>query len=625
MTGRLTHFWTSRPSSPARDSQRSRCPGVDTQRTLLSVRTLSMLIWVTAITVWSAFPANHAEAGNGDLSPSILVGKRNVPTSLMITIDSRWVAGDGYRPLRLQARTVGNAPLPRDRQLTIELRPRGRYGRLKRTIRETIELPAGTANWSKTIYLPENPDCQSCQVKLWVGEFDPRRSGNTSIGFSNGNQLADTTPRVLFLDSNAPSFEALGSRTPSAYRPKENEDLDKIVVPNGFIRSIPQMSQNRNNNNGQRWQNDSDWYEVNTQLATGHILNPVDIPSEWLGLTNLDIITISFADLKQLRETKPQWDSLTRWMRCGGNLWVTGCGDKYSKHAEVATLLELPGSDLKLWKAADTRRYGKVIEALEVDQYGNNIAPNPSSSNKKAKRKAAVKLKDPVRFRDVQLGTVALFADEDALRNGDRLYWHWVLKSLGTERWMWIERNGVSGVRENRGFWKFMVPGVGLAPVKTFVVLLTLFVLGIGPVSFVVLRRWNRPNWLMFTVPIAAAIVTLGLISYALLTDGLSVRGRSRTITHLDQRAGIEATWSRQAYYAGLPPSGGLRYSDECAVYPIDFAPQADYIRQRRMDWTGTEQHLQKGFLGSRETSQFLVQRCRPSSAGLDIERVGER
>ena len=43
--------------------------------------------------------------------------------------------------------------------------------------------------------------------------------------------------------------------------------------------------------------------------------------------------------------------------------------------------------------------------------------------------------------------------------------------------------------RENNGYWNWMVRGVGAAPVGTFLLLITLFVVVIGPVNYLLLRR----------------------------------------------------------------------------------------------------------------------------------------
>ena len=61
-------------------------------------------------------------------------------------------------------------------------------------------------------------------------------------------------------------------------------------------------------------------------------------------------------------------------------------------------------------------------------------------------------------------------------------------------------------------FANLLVPGVGLAPVTEFHVLITLFVLVIGPVNYWLLKRWRRLHLMVLTVPLAAALGDAGAV-----------------------------------------------------------------------------------------------------------------
>src|SRR6266478_2253668 len=103
-----------------------------------------------------------------------------------------------------------------------------------------------------------------------------------------------------------------------------------------------------------------------------------------------------------------------------------------------------------------------------------------------------------------------------------------------TRRLSWTARHGMvlapEELMDNKSdFWEFLIPGVGLTPVVQFQILISLFVIGIGPVNYLLLRRWRRLGLLLITVPASAAIVTLALFGYALIHDGLGVRVRARS------------------------------------------------------------------------------------------------
>ena len=76
----------------------------------------------------------------------------------------------------------------------------------------------------------------------------------------------------------------------------------------------------------------------------------------------------------------------------------------------------------------------------------------------------------------------------------------------------WDSRHGMTPDSANAEFAKLLVPGVGLAPVTEFRVLITLFVLLIGPLNYWLLKRAKRLHLMVLTVPLAAAGYDIGLV-----------------------------------------------------------------------------------------------------------------
>jgi hypothetical protein len=132
-------------------------------------------------------------------------------------------------------------------------------------------------------------------------------------------------------------------------------------------------------------------------------------------------------------------------------------------------------------------------------------------------------------------GTVTAF-EGDSLRAPGKL--DRGARGVAVMRWYqraWLPRHGLAPNMPNSEFANLLIPGVGLAPVTEFRVLITVFVLLIGPLNYWVLSRAKRLYLLVLTVPLGAAAVTLMLISYALLADGLATQVRARSYTMLDQ------------------------------------------------------------------------------------------
>jgi hypothetical protein len=162
---------------------------------------------------------------------------------------------------------------------------------------------------------------------------------------------------------------------------------------------------------------------------------------------------------------------------------------------------------------------------------------------------------------------------------------------------------------------------VGLAPVNSFLVLISLFVVVIGPLNYWFLVRQGRLYLLLLTVPAGAMVVTLSLVGYALVTDGLGVKSRVRSFTEIDQRRGRSVSWSRQSYYASMVPSRGLEFPETAAVYPIEVQPdQPNYYDSKYLiDWE-YGQTLAEGYLASRVTSQMMVVQARKTTAEVAVK-----
>lgn len=214
-----------------------------------------------------------------------------------------------------------------------------------------------------------------------------------------------------------------------------------------------------------------------------------------------------------------------------------------------------------------------------------------------------------------------LVAYPTSLTPGTEIEWVHLLGHLGPERTNWVERHGVSFHTVNASFDDYGVPGVGMPPVNAFRVLITLFVLVIGPVNYFWLQRMHRRQLIILTVPIAAFGVTIALFSYSFIDDGVETRLSPVSLTFLDEGDSEATTWSLMAYYSGLAPRGGLSFSRDAAVYPI---PREDaYARRgeraRTVRWTDDRQALERGWISSRTPSELLTIRCTPTRARIGV------
>ena len=221
------------------------------------------------------------------------------------------------------------------------------------------------------------------------------------------------------------------------------------------------------------------------------------------------------------------------------------------------------------------------------------------------------------------LGVIVAIASDNPFPGQDT-DWIWIFNSVPRSHWMWYQRNGFSLHRENADYWTFLIPGVGEAPALSFLILVSLFAVVIGPVNYLLLGKTGRYYLLLITVPVGALLVTGGLFAYAIVTDGLGVKLRARSFTDLDQHSGRAVAWSRQSYYAAIAPSRGLTFPGDATVFPILYQPGQRFSGgerpDNRLDWDD-QQNLTRGYITSRTTTQFMVLRATQSQAKLAVTR----
>lgn len=187
----------------------------------------------------------------------------------------------------------------------------------------------------------------------------------------------------------------------------------------------------------------------------------------------------------------------------------------------------------------------------------------------------------------------------------------------------WPSRHGMLPGRKSKNFANLLIPGVGVAPVVEFQVLITLFVLAIGPLNYWLLWRWDRLHLLVLTTPLLATGITLGLLGYAMVCDGFGTQVRARSVTLLNQEKGEAVSWSRMTHYAGSAPVDGMLMPEGVAIYPISPSLGSGLFgstsQERLLVWEGNQQRLASGWLPNRTAVQHLAIRNSKTEHRLDF------
>ncbi|WP_144974047.1 hypothetical protein [Bremerella volcania] len=547
-------------------------------------------------------------------------------SGLYLDIDTRWIDGSGYRPVRVTVATANGLPAPADRRVNVTLQPQY-YNFNSRNpfpaVTRELMLSQGKAAETHTLLVPQQFLWYTLQVET---REDGRKlkelsSDSTSVMtmFTNG-YYTEAYPATIVFHRNAPKRDdRAGWVLEQANRRDAGEEVDEIPDLRVFFneQTLPTNQQLTSQLSGSPNQAVS----ALTFLTRTDFLPLSDMPVAWQGLSSADLIVLERVDLETVFHKFPErFAVLHQWLMAGGNLLVWNAGQDGS---DVVDHLLSPNADSRppAWKqvssdSVDLRNLG-IFEQFRGprNRFANAIAGNyvPLAVRQgklvetdEGINGKATNVGTPLKMAHRQEGFGKIVVIEEDPFPGTTGSWQRIFATFQGDRLAWFQRHGMSRLRENLGFWEFLIPGVGVAPVTTFELLITLFVILIGPVNYFVLRSIGRLNFLIVTVPVGALMVTAVLMSYAVLSDGLSTKSRVRTVTLLDQTSGHGASWSRQAYYAGLASTSGLKYPLDAAVYEYEQYPLTEHTGEKRMTW-GDDQILQGGYFRSRVTQQFLA------------------
>lgn len=580
---------------------------------------------VMALTV-----VNDAPTATTQVAPVHNAAGNLVRQGYRLEIYDQWPSHGAYRYVRFALQA--NPPLPEDATVTIRYQGFNYDAQPHAQVEQDFELPAGKAGLTEfAMSVPNHSFISHSRAQVWINGV-PQSSLDTIV-HNNGNGGQDP---IQVLDVT-PARDMATSRLP--------------------VDSSHQLNR--------------------TYMSPG-ALSP-----SWIDYTAVDVVCIRRGQLQELIKEQPRvWQAIRHWVSAGGNLWIDEMGDHRQTWPEVAQWLGLPADGLvdqglspqATWQALKASaefdglrdwfdevlrlsiRAGNRTNNLGLGQIAGHVitlqgpdgqwmveeAPpetppddemfdelygddaNLPSWALKEKQEEARLLRQLTRqvegIRECSwgLGHVVLFAgpwnESMTVFSGADL-----VPDFASYPRMHFRINGDILRHGYRDFWDWVIPGVGRPPVVLFQVLISLFVVAIGPLNYFMLRRKGRLHLLVVTVPLSAALVTGGLIGYAALAEGFETYARVRSFTYLDQTRGEAACWSRQTYYAGVAPADGLRFPTDVAVYryPSSWEDTDNVLLET--EWN-RDQQLTRGWIQSRTLAQFMCLRSRATTAALEVD-----
>ena len=515
-----------------------------------------------------------------------------VKSGLKISVNTKWVGARGYRPLKF---TISSAQ-PTASNLQITIRFSAGPNREKENsifVEQDLELRQGKSSVTGTALIPQYMPWGNFHWEVWIDGKKDEELSPTSI--FTPQSIGETGFAGLFVTShNRGSYF------------QRNNFLDIMEYPE------------------------------------------YQLPESWTHYSSFDLVILYPEDLIRWKTTSPErFSHLIRWLLAGGNLWIVETGSNYEKLEEIEKLLDLPPSrnstsedplEQHGWMALEYREtpMESVEAALLLEGLKKEDVPkDPSSQEADEEEAAEEEIVKTSRSRFVTRGFgMGTITASQHLIGKTTFDIHATRASIDRtflrRRFNWASRHGNDPSRGNYEFGKFLIPDVGTAPVIEFQLLISFFVILIGPLNYWLLRRRHQLPLMLVTVPIVALATTLFLFAYGFMADGFGVRVRVRSVTTLDQKRGEAISWARLSYYAGLAPSEGLTVPNDTVVYPI-LPARADITQinrqnqslEREVVWDN-QQHLTRGWLASRTPTQYLTISARASKKRLAFRQAND-
>ncbi|MFG0287582.1 MAG: hypothetical protein ACF8CQ_05395 [Rhodopirellula sp. JB044] len=378
-------------------------------------------------------------------------------------------------------------------------------------------------------------------------------------------------------------------------------------------------------------------------------IEPRSLPLDWRAYQPYDAVLMHGEDWRSLSEKSPAAaTALRQWIQLGGVLILRGVNAEDvetlpAERYQTASREALAEASIQVQQTAAhydamsdpnselySREMSYIVSTTESRAQWDEWFPKAAEELRQslrdypttwASQKNGVQGRAEVAGTIIYLGTPkkvsGTFSEEDAPESGiETLQWAAAVELMGWKHSRLL-RSGVDPILGSQRFFQWVIPGVSQPPVYTFMGLLGVFVVLVGPVAYRKTAKAGR-SYLMFAIaPLLAIATTVALLGYGVIADGFGTRGRIRQITWVDGATGEGGTRTRSTYFAGIRPSQGLAFpgDSEVTLYPDNqtrgWESRIDDRFESRGLVTATDDGLvfNRDFLPSRQQRQFVVHR----------------
>lgn len=558
----------------------------------------------------------------------------------VLDVEMDAVAGNGYQPFYLVFTPQGKA-FTHDRHIRVSIAPRNYDSTdLDFWFDQDVTLPEGSGRITFPVHVPHYYPWETFRIRVYEnGRIIRTADRNFGIGNGLRARFAQQLVSVGILHSAKLAQDADWKVYP---------DVRTLVTVLGEG-PIPEDVKVKRLKHQAAWDRA---IQVQPAFVQFRSIDQSRLHDNWLGYSQLDVIVAPAPVLRKIEANQPEkFSALVNWLTAGGNLWIyamdaiddpPGAFFSNLKATRPRTKQLVPPQKVNAFLAlSETNDTTKLTYepwngvSKYSSQYGfDKKMQNRAQALRKLRAKEhpisktvrAVEMAKQLTVGDFGLGKVITIDAEDPFP-GSFQFWRSVANLHASEQLHWSDRMGIDVPRGNDNYWMWLIPSVGQPPVKSFVLLNTLFAILVGPLCYFFFRKRERLYLLYFFAPFFALLVTLGLFAYALSADGLGTKVRIRQLTWLDlKQQPSSVTQSRQTYYAALGSSSGITVPKDMAIFPVRNTPAySQYYRGNQTVRAGSyrvsqqSQHLAGGFLPPRDQVQFLTTRPDVASKSLQV------
>jgi hypothetical protein len=226
------------------------------------------------------------------------------------------------------------------------------------------------------------------------------------------------------------------------------------------------------------------------------VIAPARLPASWLGYTSLRAVVVDL----------PAWQAMTDAQRAGLRTWISAGGDLLVVDGSPHEVLGVP---------APEGEAPRIVQHLLGHVYRVESADITSAGF------------DPILT---------------SLRPSREPDWSLPVNRAGD--WMLTTRS-----------FRLPIEGVGEVRARSFLAILFVFAVLIGPANFAFLKRRGRQALLVLTAPLVSLVFVLLLGIYVVAAEGFGVHTRVASLTILDQARQESVTRAVvSSYAAGRAP-----------------------------------------------------------------------